>query len=137
MQQANAGCLDVSSFMKKTNFYAGDGGQFPAQGAVGGWPGAGSRQQLRRSDGTLETLAGQGEVLLAPGERIVVRTAAGGGFGPPAEREPELVARDVREGWVSPARARDIYRVVVADDGSVDVAATCAARNEEGEDGKA
>jgi N-methylhydantoinase B len=32
-----------------------------------------------------------------------------GGYGPPAERDPEAVARDVREGKVSPDRAREVY----------------------------
>ena len=33
----------------------------------------------------------------------------GGGYGPPEERERDAVARDVREGKVSPERAREVY----------------------------
>ena len=41
------------------------------------------------------------------------------------DREPELVLRDVRDGLVSRPVARDIYGVVIADDGrSLDLPAT-------------
>lgn len=111
--------------------YSSDGFQFPSQGVLGGGAGAGSRQHRRRVDGELEPLPGQGQVLLAPGETIVVRTAAGGGFGDPQAREPARVAHDVAEGWVSRARACEVYRVAIAPDGAVDMAATKALRNED------
>ena len=40
------------------------------------------------------------------GDTISYRTCGGGGYGPPSERDPERVRRDVREGKVS-AGARD------------------------------
>jgi N-methylhydantoinase B len=46
---------------------------------------------------------------------ISVRTCGGGGYGPPEERDPERVLRDVLEGKVSRERARDFYRVAIAD----------------------
>ena len=52
---------------------------------------------------------------LVPGDVISVRTCGGGGYGPPEEREPERVLRDVLEGKVSAERAREIYRVAIAD----------------------
>ena len=36
-----------------------------------------------------------------------------GGYGPPGERDPELVRRDVREGKVSAERAREVYGVAI------------------------
>ena len=39
----------------------------------------------------------------------------GGGYGPPHERDPTHVLRDVLEGKVSAERARDEYRVSIAD----------------------
>jgi N-methylhydantoinase B len=47
----------------------------------------------------------------------------GGGYGDPLERDPLLVAQDVRARLVSPLVARDIYGVVIAD-GRVDETAT-------------
>ena len=43
------------------------------------------------------------------GDTISYRTCGGGGYGPPEERDPERVARDVREGKVSAERAREVY----------------------------
>ncbi|GAA2900538.1 hydantoinase B/oxoprolinase family protein [Streptosporangium fragile] len=43
------------------------------------------------------------------GDRITLLTAGGGGHGDPRERDPELVRRDVAEGYVSRAAARDVY----------------------------
>ena len=54
--------------------------------------------------------------------------SAGGGWGDPIEREPESVARDVRENAVSRAMAAQIYGVALRDDGAVDATATKARR---------
>ena len=54
----------------------------------------------------------------------MVRSAGGGGYGDPLERDPERVALDVREGYVSAEAARLVYGVLVGADGRVDVAAT-------------
>jgi N-methylhydantoinase B len=48
---------------------------------------------------------------LPPGTVLSVRTPGGGGYGPPAERDPEAVRRDVRGGKMSAARARAVYGV--------------------------
>jgi N-methylhydantoinase B len=78
-------------------------------------------------DGLETPLASKATVELEPGDVISIRTCGGGGYGPPEEREPERVLRDVLEGKVSPARARDVYRVAVTG-GVVDEAATRALR---------
>jgi len=52
----------------------------------------------------------------------------GAGYGSPLEREPERVAADVREGLVTPERARSVYGVVVDADGTLDEPATTALR---------
>ena len=49
------------------------------------------------------------------GERVLMWSGGGGGFGDPLEREPDAVARDVIAGLVSAARARDVYGVVLAE----------------------
>ena len=41
------------------------------------------------------------------GDAFAVRSGGGGGFGSPLERPAEAVARDVRQGYVSAAAARD------------------------------
>jgi N-methylhydantoinase B len=39
--------------------------------------------------------------------------AGGGGYGDPLERDPEIVEKDVIEGYVSLERAREDYGVVI------------------------
>ena len=48
------------------------------------------------------------------GTLVRVETTGGGGWGDPLEREPELVALDVREGKVTARAARETYGVVLA-----------------------
>jgi N-methylhydantoinase B len=62
---------------------------------------------------------------LSPGDVVVMDAAGGGGFGDPLKRDPELVARDVREGYVTLERARADYGVAVdTETFEVDAAAT-------------
>ena len=57
-------------------------------------------------------------------------TPGAGGYGPPQEREPTLVALDVRDGKISTKRAKEIYRVVVDEAGVLDEASTIKLRGE-------
>ena len=47
---------------------------------------------------------------IAAGETLRVRSGGGGGYGPPAERDPDAVRRDVAEGYVSAEAAQRDYR---------------------------
>lgn len=100
-----------------------DGYVHPAIGVRGGHPGATAQQFLRTAGGALEPLDPWGHVKLKPDETVIAMSTGGGGYGPPWERELERVLKDVREGWVTPAQAAEVYGVVVAD-GAVDEAAT-------------
>jgi N-methylhydantoinase B len=62
------------------------------------------------------------------GERLLLETPGGGGYGAPHLRAVEAVARDVRLGYVSPQAARDRYRVSVDEAGHVDEAETTTLR---------
>lgn len=50
-------------------------------------------------------------VPIEAGDVISIRTAGGGGYGDPTDRDPELVVHDVEMGYISPARARSVYGV--------------------------
>jgi N-methylhydantoinase B len=95
-------------------------------GAFGGREGRPAEYVLVR-DGEETRLGSKSTVELVPGDVISVRSCGGGGYGPPEEREPERVLRDVLEGKVSAERAREVYRVAVAD-GALDERATEALR---------
>ena len=63
-------------------------------------------------------------VPLSRDDVVIARTAGGGGYGAPYEREPELVAADVADGFLSAAVARDMYGVAVSNAGDLDAKAT-------------
>ena len=64
-------------------------------------------------DGEETVLSSKTTVDLAPGRVISYRTSGGGGYGAPAERDPEKVATDVRDGKVSIERAGLVYKVAI------------------------
>ncbi|MEM4407316.1 MAG: hydantoinase B/oxoprolinase family protein, partial [Candidatus Caldarchaeum sp.] len=63
-------------------------------------------------------------VWLPTQSEVIIRSAGGGGWGDPLERDPEKVAIDVKEGYVSVESARRVYGVVLKDDGTVDYVST-------------
>jgi N-methylhydantoinase B len=60
-------------------------------------------------DGTSTSLAKATRFPVPKGAVVHLHTGGGGGYGPPAERDPEAVRRDVAEGYVSEAHAREHY----------------------------
>jgi 5-oxoprolinase (ATP-hydrolysing) len=58
----------------------------PPFGLAGGEPGLPGINRVERRDGTVETLGPTAELSLAPGDRLVIETPGGGGFG--AGQEP-------------------------------------------------
>ncbi len=82
------------------------------------WPIAGGKEgennQIVLNPGTdREVVQGGSYNILAAGDVLVNNTGGGGGYGNPLEREPERVARDVRNGFVSARRAASDYGVAV------------------------
>ena len=66
---------------------------------------------------------------LQPGDTVSFQTPGGGGYGPPEERDPNMVLRDVIGGKVNRERAREFYGVVIDEHADlVDEAATLKAR---------
>lgn len=102
----------------------------PPYGLAGGWPGATSSNVLERPDGTRESLPPMFSTEIGVGDVYVHRTAGGGGWGDPLERDPAAVERDVANEKVSAAAARELYGVAVGDDGIVDHGRTEAFRGE-------
>ena len=78
---------------------------FPARGRAGGKDGA--RGALRLDSGA--PLNGKGEQDVPAGDRLRVETPGGGGYGPPADRDPAAVEADLRGGLVTPAAAARDY----------------------------
>jgi 5-oxoprolinase (ATP-hydrolysing) len=53
----------------------------PPFGLAGGEPGQCGENRVERTDGTAETLAGTATVELAAGDRLIIKTPGGGGYG--------------------------------------------------------
>jgi N-methylhydantoinase B len=51
----------------------------------------------------------KGFQIIPDGDRLLLLLPGGGGMGDPRARDPDKVARDVRDGLVSAAAARDLY----------------------------
>ena len=102
----------------------GDRSLVPPWGCAGGEPAASWETRIERAGGETVEVPSKIVLQLQRGDRIHVRSAGGGGFGPPHERAVELVVSDVLDGRVSPEAARVSYGVVVTEDGELDVEAT-------------
>src|SRR5262245_9464873 len=104
----------------------------PPFGVGGGGAAAPVRVSILR-DGEERDFSTPGKVtnhLIVAGDVVVMRSAGGGGYGDPLDRDPERVRADVAAGYVSPERARDGYGVALRADGTVDAAETARLRSE-------
>lgn len=82
--------------------------RFSPWGTQGGLPGSAASMTVVRTDGT-QIAVRKTRLMVAAGDRLVVRTSGGGGFGDPRTRDRELVARDLREGKITLEQAREVY----------------------------
>lgn len=100
-------------------------------GVLGGEPATRSRKWIKRADdASIEILPSKCDhVRVNKGDLLHFVTWGGGGWGDPYERDPALVALEVRQGLVSQQGARR-YGVVLHDDHTVDDAATRALREQ-------
>jgi len=84
--------------------------RFPPQGLTGGRPGARARFVVRiGSQQEFETKA-SAKIEMAAGERFLLQSAGGGGYGDPRRRDADALARDVAEGYVTPRAAKRDYQ---------------------------
>ena len=96
-----------------------DHGRYGPQGVLGGKDGALNQVTVWR-DGVPHTpphLSKQQDIPLKSGDRVVVATPGGGGYGDPFHRDPQAVLRDVMLERYSVAQAKDWFGVVIADNG--------------------
>jgi N-methylhydantoinase B len=100
-------------------------GKSPHWGFEGGKAGLRNFALVESAErGTFEIMKTSG-VQLAKGDRVAVTAGGGGGYGHPAERNPEAVLRDVIDEYVSLECARTEYGVVIDPDSlEIDRAAT-------------
>jgi N-methylhydantoinase B len=111
-------------------FLLGERGKYPPFGVNGGKQAALNRfvYETDRGEATPPLVSKITDVKIRRGQKVRLETPGGGGFGDPTARAPERVARDVRLGYISRDAAVRDYKVVLRDDGALDVDATAQAR---------
>src|SRR5947199_362219 len=87
----------------------------PPWGLWGGKDGAVNGVDITSPDGALRQVRKATQHPIAAGEVVRIMTGGGGGYGPPSERAPDAVRRDVREGYVSREAAGRDYGVDAAE----------------------
>ena len=107
-----------------------DHGRVGPPGALGGHDGKVNEVRITRGGERYVPphLSKDQDIELAAGDVIEVRTPGGGGYGDPFEREPELVARDVRRGYFDAAVGVADHGVVLTPEVAVDREATASRR---------
>jgi N-methylhydantoinase B len=82
----------------------------PAWPLEGGEPGGVANAcALRAADGSRTHFSKATRLLVPAGATLELTCGGGGGYGPASERDPEAVHADVREGYVTEAKAREQY----------------------------
>ena len=86
---------------------------FKPYGLFGGLEGQGSELLVEPGTPSEERYVRASGVKVAEGALVRHRTAGGGGYGPPTERDPALVADDCLNGLITIEDARDLYGVAI------------------------
>ena len=79
-----------------------------ARGSAGGGDGAMSQATIFRADGRVEKIS-KCVTTVSRGDRVVLETAGGAGYGDPKQRSRDALAADVANRKVSPDSARKAY----------------------------
>jgi N-methylhydantoinase B len=75
----------------------------------GGNEGSGNYIEVIKPDGSEERYSFVSGLTVNTDDVIRVVTSSGGGHGDPKKRDPDAVAADIRNGFISKDRARDVY----------------------------
>jgi N-methylhydantoinase B len=87
----------------------GDGAEIPPAGLAGGAHGLPNQYSIER-DGKEFTIGTKDSALtLTPGDRVICRSAGGGGYGDPLRRDVQAIERDLERGYISLEAARHHY----------------------------
>lgn len=89
--------------------HRGERHYFAPAGSQGGGAGAMAQSFILRADGRVEEVPSKTMARLFRGDRLLVQTPGGGGYGDPARRDPAALAEDVADGKVSAEAARGLY----------------------------
>jgi N-methylhydantoinase B len=86
-----------------------DRAKFPPNGVAGGKPGSRSRFVIHLGSNDERETPASGRYELCAGERFLLQSAGGGGYGDPHRRDRAALNRDIAEGYVSSEAAAREY----------------------------
>jgi N-methylhydantoinase B/oxoprolinase/acetone carboxylase alpha subunit len=86
-----------------------------APGLAGGGNGLSARSVIRRAGGGEEIIPSKITTTLAKGDRLIVETAGGGGYGDPRQRPAGRIDADLRNGKIGPEAASAVYGRAIPD----------------------
>jgi N-methylhydantoinase B len=106
--------LDYRVTSEEVVFSCGYGRLYnPPWGVDGGHDGLTNHATVIRRDGSEEVYGKVSDVRVQRGELVRLVTATGGGWGAPRGRARARVLADLRDGFITPAIAREVYGVTV------------------------
>ncbi len=83
--------------------------KFLPWGMAGGQDGSRNYIKVIRRDGGEEVFGKVARLRLERGDLVRLVTGSGGGYGDPRKRPRKKVAEDLRNGYITPAQARNLY----------------------------
>lgn len=89
--------------------YRGERHFCQAAGTEGGGAGGKASAEILRPDGSVHAIPSKEVATLRAGDRLIIRTAGGGGYGEPQLRPASEVRADLENGKVSAAAAAELY----------------------------
>jgi N-methylhydantoinase B/oxoprolinase/acetone carboxylase alpha subunit len=93
--------------------HRGERHRHAARGSQGGGDGAKAFSKIIRRDGSEEVVHSKLFTVVHSGERLIVETAGGGGYGDPNGRDRQSVQEDVRNRKVSEESAKNDYGLAI------------------------
>lgn len=83
--------------------------QVPAWAQLGGKSGRPNGLAVLGTDGKEQRYGKATNVKVPAGSIVKIEVGGGGGYGPPSERDPAAVLRDMRDGYITEAHVREHY----------------------------
>jgi N-methylhydantoinase B len=102
----------------------------PPWGIKGGQPGALGEYWLHKKTGQKIKLPSKTTIRINEGDRLIIKTPGGGGYGDPLERSLAKVLDDVMNGFVTKNAAEKQYGVIIGEAGRIDETKTIQLRSE-------
>ena len=83
--------------------------RLPPWGLEGGADGTPNSVEVIRASGESEHYSIATGIVVNKGDIIRIRTGTGGGYGDPRKRDQAAIASDIRNGYLTAERAREVY----------------------------